>query len=104
MIFRPSRAYESPVKQPISVTEFARRLADYLNRVVYRGESFVLLRGRRPIAEVTPTTSGVTLRQLEAVLREAPHLSEREAEDFARDVDAARAALEARPPRDPWER
>ena len=34
-----------------SVTEVARHFADYINRVVYRGERFVLMRGNKPVAE-----------------------------------------------------
>ena len=37
-----------------SVTEIARHFADYVNRVAYRREHFVLLRGNKPVAELGP--------------------------------------------------
>lgn len=38
----------------ITATEFARNLSDFLNRVRYRDESFVIERNREPVAFVTP--------------------------------------------------
>ena len=38
----------------ITATEFARNLSDFLNRVRYRDESFVIERNREPVAVVTP--------------------------------------------------
>lgn len=36
--------------QTLSVTEVARHFAEYIDRVSYRGESFVLARGNKPVA------------------------------------------------------
>ena len=44
--------------QTLSVTEAPRHFAEYINRVVYRGESFVLVRGNTPIAELRPLPAG----------------------------------------------
>ncbi|MDA1036656.1 MAG: type II toxin-antitoxin system Phd/YefM family antitoxin [Chloroflexi bacterium] len=38
----------------VTATDFARNLSDYLNRVRYRDESFVVERNREPVAIVTP--------------------------------------------------
>jgi antitoxin (DNA-binding transcriptional repressor) of toxin-antitoxin stability system len=65
-----------------SVTEVARHFADYINRVVYRGERFVLMRGNRPVAELGPLPA--------------------EAEAFADDLISARSMLAATDVRDPW--
>ncbi len=87
----------------LSVTEMVRGFADYINRVAYRGESFILLKGRKPVAELRPVPAGRLLGELEAVLRSLPALSEAEAEDFAADIEAARAGLPREGLRDPWE-
>ena len=42
------------MSQTLSVTEVARHFAEYINRVAYRGECFVLMRGNKPIAELRP--------------------------------------------------
>jgi antitoxin (DNA-binding transcriptional repressor) of toxin-antitoxin stability system len=47
-----------------SVTEVARNFADYINRVVYRGERFVLVRGNKPVAELGPLPVGKRLAEL----------------------------------------
>ena len=44
----------------LSVTEVARHFAEYINRVSYRGESFVLVRGNKPVAELRPPSCGQT--------------------------------------------
>lgn len=36
--------------ETLTVTEVVRHFADYVNRVVYRRESFVLVRGNKPVA------------------------------------------------------
>lgn len=38
----------------ISATEAARSLSDLLNRVRYRGESFVIVRGGEPVCRIVP--------------------------------------------------
>jgi antitoxin (DNA-binding transcriptional repressor) of toxin-antitoxin stability system len=45
--------------QTLSVTEAARHFAEYINRVVYRSEAFVLVRGNKPIAELRPLPTEV---------------------------------------------
>ena len=85
-----------------SVTEIARHFADYINRVVYRGERFVLVRGNRRVAELSPLPAGKRLGELPELLCSLPRLSEVEAAEFADDLDSARAALSEAEVRDPW--
>ena len=87
----------------LSVTEMVRGFSDYVNRVAYRGERFILLRGRRPVAELRPIPSGRLLGELEAVLRSLPTLTPAEAEDYAADIEEARARLPQDEPRDLWQ-
>lgn len=87
----------------LSVTEMVRGFSDYVNRVAYRGERFILLKGRRPVAELRPLPSGRLLGELEDVLRSLPGLTSTEAADFAADIDAARAALPPEELQDPWQ-
>jgi len=42
------------MKLSISATEAARSFSDLMNRVRYRGESFVVERGGKPICEILP--------------------------------------------------
>lgn len=79
--------------QILSVTELARHFAEYINRVAYRGECFVLVRANKPMAELRPLPTGKRLAELPALLASLPHLSSAEAEQFADDLTAAREAL-----------
>ncbi len=77
----------------ISVTEVARHFAEYINRVAYCGECFVLVRGNKPMAELRPLSTGKRLAELPALLASLPHLSSAEATQFADDLTAARETL-----------
>jgi antitoxin (DNA-binding transcriptional repressor) of toxin-antitoxin stability system len=90
------------MSQTLSVTEVARHFAEYINRVAYRGECFVLVRGNKPIAELRPLPAGKRLGELPALLASLPHLSETEATQFTDDLTAARAALARVEVHDPW--
>jgi len=85
-----------------TVTEVLRNFSDYINRVAYRGERFVLVRGGRPVAELTPLPSGTRLGDLPDLLESLPRLSPDEAEAFAGDLERARDELLEHEPRDPW--
>ena len=99
MILR-SEAYVVP--ESLTATQLARQLADVLNRVAYRRESFVVTRGKRPLAELRPLPVGTRLADLPAVLATLPRLQPEDAEAFAADLDAARADLPNLEARDPW--
>lgn len=85
-----------------SVTEVARHFADYINRVAFRGEHFILMRGKKPVAELRPVAAGRRLGELPDLLASLPTLSEDEAGSFAEDVARARAELSHSAVRDPW--
>lgn len=87
----------------LSVTEVARHFAEYINRVAYRGESFVLVRSNKPVAELRPLPVGKRLGELPALLASLPHLSPTEATELADDLTAAREALAGAEVRDPWQ-
>ena len=84
----------------LSVTEVARHFADYINRVSYRRESFVLVRGRKPVAELRPLPSGSRLGDLPDLIASLPHLDDDGA--FARDLESAREELARAELASPW--
>jgi antitoxin (DNA-binding transcriptional repressor) of toxin-antitoxin stability system len=86
----------------LTVTEIIRHFSDYLNRVAYRHEAFILRRGRKAVAELRPVPSGRRLGDLPKILASLPRLSEREAESFAEDVNRSRETRQRETLRDPW--
>jgi len=88
--------------QTLTVTEVARHFAEYINRVAYRGECFVLMRGNKPVAELRPVPAGKRLADLPALCATLPHLSPTEAAQLADDLAAARGAS-GRPTRGPYQ-
>jgi antitoxin (DNA-binding transcriptional repressor) of toxin-antitoxin stability system len=87
----------------VTVTQVARNFADYINRVAYRHESFTLVRGNRPLAELRPLPAGARLSELPALLASLPRLSPAETEDFAKDLQEAQAELAGAEVRDAWQ-
>lgn len=88
--------------QTLPVTEVARHFAECIDRVSCRGESLVILRGNRPVAELRPLPAGKRLGELPALLASLPHLSPAEADELADDLTAARQALARAETDDPW--
>ncbi len=86
-----------------TVTEVLRNFSDYINRVAYRGERFILVRGGKPVALISPVPTGTRLGDLPALLDSLPELSADDARAFAADLDRARAELNTLPPEDRWE-
>ena len=86
----------------ITVTEAAREFSDYLNRVAYRRESFILCKGRKPMAELRPVPQGRRLGDLPELLAALPQLTRREAESFAEDLRRARESLPPEELKNPW--
>jgi antitoxin (DNA-binding transcriptional repressor) of toxin-antitoxin stability system len=91
------------VRHTPSVTEVARNFADYVNRVAFRGERFVLMRGRRAVAELRPVPSGMRLGDLPGLLASLPRLGPEDAAEFEDDLAVAREQLRSQPDTDPWE-
>ena len=90
------------MSQTLTVTEVARHFAEYINRVAYRSECFVLMRGNKPIAELRPVPAGKRLVDLLALCASLPHLSPTEAAQLADDLTAARETLARAEVHDPW--
>jgi antitoxin (DNA-binding transcriptional repressor) of toxin-antitoxin stability system len=91
----------------VTVTEAVRSFTEYINRILYRGDSFVLTRGNKPVAKLVPISQplpkGLKGKEFLELLKSLPHLTPEEAEAFGRDIDEAREEMNRLPIRDPWE-
>lgn len=72
------------MKIEISTTEAARNLGECLERIRHTGDRYVLMKNRRPVAELVPVPAArkTTLRALWEAMRET-----RADEGFARDLE-----------------
>lgn len=87
----------------VPITELSRHLSDYLNRVAYKGESFLLLRGKKPLAELRPAPRGKRLGELAELLKSLPRLSKEEATGFLHDLNEGRRRMSRKGLKNPWE-
>jgi antitoxin (DNA-binding transcriptional repressor) of toxin-antitoxin stability system len=86
------------MERRLSATELARKLGDILNRVRYRGDSFVIERNRDPVARLAPipNRSIATLHEALAAWRAAGP------PDPAFADDLERVGASDRPPDNLW--
>lgn len=90
---------EYRVTRRISATEAARSFSDLLNRVRYRGDTFLIERSGIPIGELRPASAGgFTGADLEALLEALPPIDPEY-------LDAVENAARRQPqlPESPWE-
>lgn len=87
----------------LTVTEAVRNFSEYINRVFYRHESFILYKGKNAVAELKPIPAGRRLGDLPGILESLPRLSADEADAFLSDIDEAREAIDKVPVGNPWE-
>jgi antitoxin (DNA-binding transcriptional repressor) of toxin-antitoxin stability system len=85
-----------------TITEFAQHFSEYIDRVIRRGERFVLMRDREPVAELRPVTAGRRLGELPGILASLPHLAPEDLAILESDLAEARNDLRRVPARDPW--
>jgi len=96
LVREPPSEYRTARK--VSVTEASRNFSELVNRIRYRGEHFVVMRGGRPICELRPaappTFSGADLVML---LRTLPAVDE----EYLRTVEET-ANRQPHLPESPW--
>lgn len=76
--------------QNISITEAARNFSDFVNRVAYRRESFFLIRGKKPVAELRPIVAGRRMSELASLIKSLPKLSALELNTLNKDLTSIR--------------
>ena len=91
------------MEKHVTATDAVRRFSEILNSVNYRGDRYVIMRGKKPVAHLYPHEEGAgqrVLGDLKSLMKHLPQLKDKE---FADDV---KKGLEAQPlpPADvPWE-
>jgi prevent-host-death family protein len=81
----------------VSATEAVRKFSEILNSIRYRGESYTIVRGGKPIASISPVETSSRkklLGELREMVKDIPHLGA-EANRFGRDL---RDLLKHQPP------
>ena len=91
------------VSHDVSVTNVSRHFSEFVNRVTYKGEHFLLHRGREIVAELRPATKGRRLGDLPALMKGLPRLSTDEIKSFAEDLRKSKKTLAKRKIGNPWE-
>ncbi len=65
------------MKHRVTATEAAKKFSDILNRVAYKGDSFVVERRGKPLCEISPIKGKkLRTRELIKLLKSGPHPDE----------------------------
>ena len=92
------------MKTSLSVTDTARNFSEIISRVAYKGERFILIKGKKAVAEISPVRNGRPLSELKGVLESLPPLSPAEIKEFVDDLEAVRGhETETSGVKNPWE-
>lgn len=86
----------------VTVTKVAKNFSDFINRVNYKGERFILIKGKKAVAEINPVIRGKVLGDLPEIISKLPKLSKEELEGFSKDLEKARTDNVDEKLRDPW--
>ena len=88
----------------ITVTETVRNFSEYINRIAYRHESFILVKGKKPVAELKPLPLGRTLADLPGIMSSLPSLTKSEADAFfSKDIVNARQSQQKMELKNLWD-
>lgn len=85
------------MRKTVSATEAVRKFSEILSSIRYRGESYTIVRGGKPIASISPVETSPRKRllgELREMAKDIPHLGA-EADRFGRDL---RDILQHQPP------
>lgn len=88
----------------ITATEAARNFSDILNRVRYRGESFIIERSGDIVAELSPSTIAPVRKSTLRVLAEFMTNNSIPDDGFAKDITEGINQQPKVDTTDPWER
>jgi antitoxin (DNA-binding transcriptional repressor) of toxin-antitoxin stability system len=87
----------------LSVTDVARNFSEYINRVAYRGDRFILMKSGKEVAEMRPVPKGRHLSELAALLKSSARLTPDEADSFDKDIETIRNETNNMEVRNPWD-
>ena len=91
------------MEKHITATEAVRRFSEILNSVNYRGERYVIMRGKKAVAHISPHEEGAgqrTLGDLKTLIKRLPPLKDKR---FADEVNRAVEKQPLPPSDEIWE-
>jgi len=89
----------------VSATEAVRKFSEILNSVHYRGESYTIIRGGKPVASISPVETlpkRKFLRDLRELVKDLPRLG-KEADRFGKDLKEIRKHQPILPKESKWD-
>jgi antitoxin (DNA-binding transcriptional repressor) of toxin-antitoxin stability system len=92
------------MEKVVNATEAVRKFSDILDSIRYRGESYTVVRGGKPVPSISPVEAPGKkrlLRELKELVKNMPPLGE-EADRFGRDLKEIRKHQPSVPKGNKW--
>jgi antitoxin (DNA-binding transcriptional repressor) of toxin-antitoxin stability system len=89
----------------VTATEAVRDFSGLLNTIKFKGETYIIKRGGKPIASIGPVREAnalKTLKELNGILRELPRMGD-EIDSFEKDLIELRKVQPTLPEKESWE-
>ncbi len=65
------------MEKTVSATQVVRKFSEILNSIKYRGDRYTIMRGRKPVASISPVDTHLKeriLSELRGLIKKLPHL------------------------------
>ncbi len=92
------------MEKRVSATEIVRKFSEILNSVKFKGDSYTIVRGGKPVASIRPilkSSRDRPLSELKELLKNIPRLGD-EAESFEHDLREIMKHQPSMPKDDRW--
>lgn len=89
----------------VTATEAVRDFSGLLNTVKFKGETYIIKRGGKPIASLGPVMEAnapKTMKELKGILNELPRMGD-DLDSFEKDMIEVWKGQPSLPEREPWE-
>jgi antitoxin (DNA-binding transcriptional repressor) of toxin-antitoxin stability system len=89
----------------VTATEAVRDFSGLLNTIKFKGTTYIIKRGGKPVASIGPVKAAnapKTLKELKGILNELPRMGD-ELDAFEKDLIEVLKAQPSLPEKEPWE-
>ncbi|MEW6669774.1 MAG: antitoxin [Thermodesulfobacteriota bacterium] len=93
------------MEKAVTATEAVRDFSGLLNTIRFKGETYIIKRGGKPIASIGPVREASVskrLKDLKGILLELPRMGD-ELDPFEKDLIEVRRNQPSLPEEEPWE-
>jgi antitoxin (DNA-binding transcriptional repressor) of toxin-antitoxin stability system len=93
------------MEKTVSATEAVRKFSEILSSIKYKGDHYTILRGKKPVALISPAETSpkiIRLGELKELIKKLPQLGD-DAKRFKKDLKTIIKLQPSMPEKNKWE-